>query len=77
MFEDCSKIYILALTQLSESDEIPQADLNSASCVKHNQKIYRFEKMTFSIRTLEGVFPKSGTITKEVSKVPTLGKILL
>lgn len=33
--------------------------------------------MTFSIRTLEGVFPKSGTITKEVSKVPALGKILL
>ena len=33
--------------------------------------------MTFSIRTLEGVFPKSETITKEVSKVPTLGKILL
>ena len=29
------------------------------------------------MRTLEGVFPKSGIITKEVSKVPTPGKILL
>lgn len=45
MSEDCNKKYsCLTTTEVSGLDEIPQADLNSASCVKNNNKIYRFRK---------------------------------
>ena len=78
MFEDCSKIYILALTQPNFLNQMkflrPTSILPLVSSII--KKYIDLEEMTFSIRALEGVFPEAGTITREVSNVPTLGKIL-